>query len=383
MIKKLCAVFGFLFLSWNILLCYSLPESSLSGEAIGVGSARCAAMGGIASMQEGWLNPGLLSGQPGFSLMLGGGFIKTGERRKKSIFDTFDNRIGDVTVADNSTVFVEPSYLALSYTLPFHLGIGVHLLPIVSYDYRYAREVRDNFYVLQQNINHTESGKLYMGNVGIGYELIDGKASVGMGFNLYHGERHYEYREDFEDPSEEDLFEESMRDLEGNGFVFGFHAKPLTRIQLGGFISTKASIGDYTTDELPLRMGGGFSVLPPNQFPALFMVEVILERWNEIDSRYRDALKFHLGVEHEFSPNLSGRFGFGYESSYISDDMPRVFFTFGMGFRKGAFLFDTGVTARKVDFSSDAIPAGLHDMEGISLVEESQVRVLFTVSYHR
>lgn len=376
-------MFGLLFLSVGLLLCYTLPESSLSGECTGAGSAQCVAMGSIAVMREAWLNPGLLACRPGLGITVGGGFVKAGERRKKSIFDTFDNRMGDVTVADNSYVFSEPTYIALSYTLPFHLGVGAQVLPVMSFDYYYTREIRDNFYILQQTIDHEESGKLYAGNIGIAYEVIHEKVSVGFGFNLFSGERNYLYREDFVDPSEEDLFEESSRTLGGNGFTFGLHATPVARMQLGGFISTKASVGNYSPDELPLRMGGGFSLEPTNEFPATFMAELIMERWNEIDVRYQDVLKVHLGVEHAFSPYLIGRFGFGYETSYISLDMPRTFFTFGMGFRKDKFLFDAGLSARKVNFSNDAIPGGLHDMDGISLVEESLVKVLFTVSYYR
>jgi hypothetical protein len=325
----------------------------------------------------------LLARQAGLKIVMGGGFVKAGERRKKSIFDTFDNRIGDVTVADNSYVFSEPTYLGISYSLPFGLGIGLHLLPILSFDYYYTREVRDNFYVLEQTIHHEESGKLYSGNVGIAYEVIHERASVGVGFNLFRGEREYTYREEFVNPSQEDLHEESSRTLSGNGFTFGLHVTPMARVQLGGFVSPKASIGDYSSDELPLRMGGGFSIKPPNEFPATFIAELVFERWNEIDTRYHDALKLHLGVEHAFSPYLLGRFGFGYETSYISLDMPRTFFTFGVGYRKGPFLFDLGLNARKSNFTDDAIPAGLHDMEGVSYIEESLVKVMFTVSYSR
>jgi hypothetical protein len=350
---------------------------------MGSGSATCAAMGNTSIMCEAWTNPGLLTNQPGMGIVLGGGFVKSGERRKKSIFDTFDNRIGDVTVADNSYVLSEPTYLALSYSFPFHLGIGVQLLPVMSFDYHYTREVRDNFYILQQTIAQEESGKLYAGNVGIAYEVIPEKVSIGFGYNLFNGERHYMYREDFVNPSEVDLLEESSRTLSGNGFTFGFHLSPAARIQLGGFIATKVSVGDYSFDELPLRMGGGFSFRPPNEFPATFVAELISERWNGIDTRYYDVLKLHMGVEHRFSPSLLGRFGFGYETSYISPDLPRTFFSFGMGFRRNSFLFDVGLNARSMHFSDDDIPGGLHDMEDISLIEESLVKVLFTVAYYR
>lgn len=374
---------GLIFLSVGFLFCYTLPESSLSGESIGAGSAACAAMGNVSIMQESWMNPGLLACRQGMGIMVGGGFIKAGERRKKTIFDTFDNRIGDITVADNSTVLSEPTYFALSYGFPFRLGFGAHLIPVMSFDYYYSREVRDNFYVLQQTIDHEESGKLYAGNVGIAYEVVEEVFSIGFGYSFFSGERHYLYRQDVIDPSGEDVMDESSRTLSGNGFTFGLHVVPLPRMQLGGCVSPKASVGDYSSDELPLRVGGGFSLMPANEFPATFMAEFIFEQWGDIDRRYQDALKFHLGVEHAFSPALLGRFGFGYETSYISPDMPRTFFTFGMGMRRGSFLFDVGVNARKVDFSRDAIPAGLHDMEGIAIVEESLVKVLFTVSYYR
>jgi hypothetical protein len=383
MIKKWYLMFGLVFLSLSVLPGYMLPESSLSGECTGAGSAIGGAMGNCTVMTEAWLNPGLLTRHPGLGIIVAGGFAKAGERRKKSIFDTFDNRVGDVTVADNSYVFCEPTYVALAYCFPFNVGIGVQLLPVMSFDYRYQREIRDNFYVLEQTIDHEESGKLYAGNIGIAYEVIHERVSAGFGFNLYSGQRDYSYREDFVNPSEEDLLQESSRTLSGNGFTFGLHAIPMERIRLGGFLSAKALVGNYSSDELPLRMGGGFSFIPPNEFPAIFMVEFVFERWNEVDERYYDALKFHLGVEHAFSPSLMGRFGFGYETSYISLEMPRTFFTFGMGFRKGQFLFDACLNARKANFSNEVIPRGLHDMEDISLIEESLVKVLFTVSYYR
>ncbi|MCK4234329.1 hypothetical protein KAX75_07855 [candidate division WOR-3 bacterium] len=381
--NKLLFIFSFLILFFSFLYSYTLPESSASGESMGAVTGKYTALGGSTIMGEAWSNPALLIKNPGFKIVIGGGFIKSGERRKKSIFDSFDNRIGDVTVADNSFVFCEPTYVSASYTSKYSLGFDVNILPILNYDYRYYKEVRDDFYILKETVLDEGKGKLYLLNLGIAYELLKEKLSFGIGFNLYTGKREYEYIRDYVDPSKTDISEDFSRNLGGNGVTFGLHAHPLTRIRLGGFVSTKATIGDYAEDYIPLRMGGGITIVPPNTFPALFIIDGAYERWNEVNDNYEDVVKLHLGVEHAFSPGLNGRFGFGYETSYLSRNMPKVYFTFGFGFEKGGYAFDTGVKVCRFDFSGDDVAIEQRDMEGVTRVEESLIKLIFSVTYRR
>ncbi len=380
--NRVCALsISLMLLCCSFLSGFLLPESSALGEIMGAVSARYTALGGAAVMGEGWINPALATQTRGLVVFIGGGFIKSGEKRKKTVFDLFNNRIGDITVADNSFVFLEPSLVSVSYTTSYNAGIGVAILPVLSYDYRYSREVRDNFYILNETIAEEGSGKTYLGNAAIAYELIEERCSVGFAFNFYSGTREYTFNHDYVDPSRSDENEEFSRTLAGNGFSFGLHARPITRIQLGGFVSTKAALGDIAEDYIPLRVGSGMIIIPPNVFPALFIVDAVYERWNEIDDNYDDVIKLHLGVEHSFSPTLDARFGFGYETSYLSKDMPRVFFTFGFGFQKGNFGFDTGVTICSFDFGQSDL--AIRDLDGVTRVEETLVKVLFSVSYKR
>jgi len=381
--KKVYTVIIFLFLYFSLLAGYTLPESSASGECVGAVTGKFTALGSTVILGEEWTNPALLIRTPGFKVMIGGGFIKSGERRKKSIFDTFDNRIGDVTVADNSFVFSEPTCISVSYTSHLNFGLGINVLPVLNFDYRYLREARDDFYVLKETILDEGKGKLYLTNIGIAYELLEEKLSIGFGFNLYSGKREWEYSKNYTDPFQTDIKEGFSRTLAGNGAIFGIHAQPLTRVKLGGFMSTKANLGDYREDNIPLMMGSGIKIIPPNIFPALLIIEAIFERWNEVDDDYEDVIKLHLGVEHEFSPAFSGRFGFGYETSYLSKDMPKVFFTFGFGFEKSRYAFDTGIKVCRFNFSGDDILMEQRDMEGVTKVEKSLIKLMLSITYRR
>lgn len=381
--KKIYLMVLFLFLFFAFLAGYTLPESSASGEYVGAVTGKQIALGGAAIMGEEWINPALLVKQPGFKLVIGGGFIKAGERRKKSIFDSFDNRIGDVTAADNSFVFSEPTYISVSYSTHYNVAIGINFLPFINFGYRYSREVRDNFYVLKETIFDEGKGKVYLTNIGIAYKLLKERLLLGFGFNLYNGKREWEYSEDYVDPSQADVNERFTRTLSGNSAVFGILARPLTRIKLGGFISTKSSLGYYNEDNIPLRFGGGITIIPPNRLPALFIIDAVFERWARINDNYEDVIKLHLGVEHEFTPVFKGRFGFGYETSYLSKDMPKIFFTSGFGFEKNGFILDTALEVCGFNYTGGELPIEQQDMEGITRVEESLVKLIFSISYRR
>jgi hypothetical protein len=382
--KKRFVLVLFLLIGFSTyLFCYSIKEASSSGENIGSVSGRFMALGGTSIMGETWTNPSLLSCGSGFSITVGGAVVKSGERRKKSIFDSFDNRIGDVTIADNSFIFPEFSYVSLSYASSFGFGIGIHFLPVVSYEYRYSREVRDNFYLLQETIIDRGSGSTYLGNGGVSYDLLKDRISFGIGFNLYQGKRESEFDQDFVDPEQTDVHDEMSRDIEGNGAVFGLRLHLFQRITAAGFLSTKATLSDYEGDYIPMRAGGGFLVHPPNSFPALFVVDGCIERWNDVRTEYSDVYKVHFGIEHGFTPTFDGRFGFGYETSYISRDIPKVFFTFGFGYTVNRFIIDTGIKVSKVNFSAEDVTIDQRDMDGVEIVEESLVKILVSIRYRR
>jgi hypothetical protein len=378
--NKLCVAVIIGLFSFSMIFAYSLPESSSSGELVGAVTGKYTALGEAAVSGEVWTNPAFLTKTYGLTIEVAGGFIKSGERRKKSIFDSFDNRVGDVTVADNSFIFSETTCLSVSYTTSFAFGLGINVIPLISYDYRYEREIRDDFYVLQETIREKGEGDLYLINIGAAYELLRGKLSLGFGVDLYSGERVYEYSREYVDPSNDDVSWELPRTLGGNGAVFGFSANPFDRVAFSGFSSTKVPLGDLVEDCVPLRMGGGVVIIPPNSLPANFLMDAVFEKWSGVDSDYLDVIKLHLGVEHAFSPILDGRFGFGYETSYLSENMSRVFFTFGFGLEKGGYDFDTGVKICSYDFSGDELEM---DQENISRVEESLVKLIFSINYCR
>ena len=381
--RKIGFILIFFMMFCSLLSGYSLPESSASGECVGAVTGKYTALGGSVIMGENWTNPALLARGSGFRIKVGAGLLKSGEKRKKSIFDVFDNRVGDITVADNNYVFLEPTYLSLSYTSNFHFALGLNLLPVVNFDYRYSREVRDDFYVLVKSILDEGKGSLYLGNVGVAYEFFREKISVGLGVNLYTGEKEWEYGEDYVDPSYADINEVFSRTLSGNGVIVGISANPITRIRLGGFLSTKTNTGDYEEDYIPQRAGLGAAITLPNRLPATFFVDAIFEGWNEISDNYEDVLKLHLGIQHEFTSGFDGRFGFGYETSYLSKNVPRVFFTCGCGFEKAGYVFDTGIKLCKFSFRSDDISIEPRDMDGVTMVEESLIKLMFSIGYHR
>ncbi|OQX52834.1 MAG: hypothetical protein B5M53_07725 [Candidatus Cloacimonas sp. 4484_209] len=381
--KKVYLFFVFLLFSFSVICAYTLPESYASGEVVGAVTGRELSLGGMVVMGEEWLNPALIAGNKGFKVSITGGFVKTGERRKKSLFDSFDNRIGDVTVADNSNVFSEPTCVSVSYFSPLRLGVGFHFLPFVDFDYKYTREMRDDFYILKETINDEGKGKIYLSSFTAAYEIVKDRLSIGFGIDLFNGKREWNYTEEYVDPSIDDIHNKFSQTLRGNTVTAGVLLRPLLRIRLGGFVSTKAMLGDDKENDLPFRFGGGMEIIPPNELPALFVVDAIFEQWNSINNNYADVIKLHMGVEHQFSMSMKGRFGFGYETSYLSSDIPKVFFTSGVGFVQGGLTLDAGINVAKRDYSANDVATGQRDMDGVSSISESLIKFLVSVTYRR
>ncbi len=379
--RKFCLIPIFVLICFSLLSGYTLPESVASGELLGAVTAKHLSLGGAVVLGEEWTNPALYTETTGLKIELGVGLIKVGERRKRSVFDSFENRVGDVTVADNGYVFSKPSLIKASLGLPMDIGFGIDILPVQNYDYRYSREVRDDFYVLKETIKDEGKGELYLVNFGAAYEIVKGKFSLGFALNLYSGDREWNYSKNYIDPSTQDICQEGSKTLKGNGATFGIIAKPFERVYLGGCYTSKASIGDMNTDFIPQRTGIGIKIIPPNSLPAVFMLDAIFENWTEVSVNYEDVLKLHLGVGHKFTPCFSGRFGFGYETSYLSSEIPKVFFTSGFGYVKDVFEINTGLKICTFNYTNDELNLEQHDMEGVTAVEESLVKVVLSISY--
>ncbi|MCC7431470.1 outer membrane protein transport protein [bacterium] len=122
---------------------YGAKFSTYNARSLALGSTQIASDYTPTSLTK---NPALLGIGKNYKFSLGSNFTGVAERRSMPIYDSFDSRTVETTVAKNNNVYYNP-YFALSLAHDFgfgRLGLGIGYFPVYSFDYNYEEPIRNN-----------------------------------------------------------------------------------------------------------------------------------------------------------------------------------------------------------------------------------------------
>ncbi len=373
---------------------YGEPNFIISAHSLGMGGTFIA--GDISSNPASfaYLNSTLLS--IGFESSL------QGERRSKKAFDSFDNTIGDVTISDNSFLFLTPTPFVLAYHFTF-ANMAIQIAPKYNFDYRYERIVRDDFYVKIKDIYEECDGKLWSYSAVFARQF--GSIGAGIRYDYINGRIRSEKNEDYVDPEIESYYEFYRTDWSGWNMSLGLNVDIDWRLQLAAFydmggkierthpLASPEGLGCPVDNlDYPRTFGFGIRYRPANQFPATLNIDILYTGWEDrelnnifntfpLDSSLslNNTISYHLGVEHLFSPETKLRFGFAYIPSYLDKSIATAKFTFGCGFLLSGFEMDIGTAISRRLFNGEDVPT---DMDKELFFEELGITILTTLTRH-
>lgn len=402
-------------LSGGILETYTYGEPSYTSSARYLGMGETFIAGDITA------NPSSFASFEGTLVSIGFESSLQGERRSKKAFDSFDNTIGDVTISDNSFVYLEPTPLVIAHSFKF-ANIAFQIMPKYKMDYTYERTVRDEFYVKILDIEERSEGNLWAYSGVIAKKF--GQFGAGVRVDYINGSVKYENNRYYVDP-EIGPYERSYKsDWEGWDFSLGLNVDVNWRLRLALFYDMGANLdktnpfylelmpspaifpvliypGPVNKIDYPAVLGLGIRLRPVNQLPATLNLDVIYTNWENLDYEspfiypsYLDStntlnsvFSYHLGVEHLFSPETKLSFGFAYTPSYIDRSIATAEFTLGGGFLLSGFEIDIGAGISRRVYKGSDVPVDLEsgvqvDIEDELSFEELGVKILTTITKH-
>ncbi len=404
-------------ISTLFLLSYSLLggilETYTYGEINYTSSARYLGMGGTFVAGDITVNPSSFASFEGTLVSIGFESSLQGERRSKKAFDSFDNTIGDVTISDNSFLYLTPTPFVIAHSFPF-ANIAFQIMPKYNTNYTYKRTVRDEFYVKVLDIEEKSNGKLWAYSGVIAKKF--GPFGAGIRVDYINGTVRYENNKYYVDPEIEPYGRSYKSDWEGWGFSLGLNVDVNWRLRVGLFYDIGVKIDKTSPDpydtyyhicldnlvpvsiiEYPPTLGLGVRFRPANQLPATLNLDVIYTSWESLDfespyiypsylddtNSLNNIISYRLGVEHLFSPGTKLRFGFAYTPSYIDRSIATAEFTLGGGFVLSGLEIDLGAGISRRVFKGSDVPFCIQDeIEDEMSFEELGIKILTTITKH-
>jgi|GEM_PF-702021 len=371
---------------------YTLPGVRSFGDPVSGQGARSMAMGGTGIAADPGLgrlfvNPALLGFARRGRIEASLGVARPGEVRTQEVFDSFDNTVGEATLAANTSYYIRPALWGVMQPLGrFVVAAGGR--ERYDFDYDFHQEIRDNFYYRLGSRDLVVRGGLYEWSLGVG---MCPSASVGLGaaVNLLRGDA--EWRWEVEDSSV-DTTETSSANLDGWDVTVGAAARIGERVVLGlmarrgaevGWEAESGSIDDATVDYPPL-LGAGLEVTPANQFPAILSWDVLYIPWSDLtvdgeEADLDDVWEVRFGVEHEMTDGLLVRIGFRWEPSYVNEEIAQAVVATGLGWEVKGFGIDLATELGRRGYRSSEVTASDVDFPEPVEVEETLVRLAATV----
>lgn len=338
-----------------------LPVEVYWGEEIRWRSARELAQAGAVGFEPAAaavsLRPEMLGflSRPEFELTCGAKFAS--EQRTQTVFDRYENSIGEAVYADNSLLSIIALPAALAYPLTRGLVLGVGLAPVLDFSYRYVKEYRDDFYVRVGEDRIEQEGRVYEASAGLGARPLPWLA-LGASAGYDFGSRRLETWE-IEGP--DTLHETEAGKPSGVGIGVGAAVAPVSRVRLSfGF---RGSTGLTGWDSVPRTSAGlaewsaraGVGYNAPGVLPSRVSAEAV---WKTVagagasDTAVSQAGSTHhallvqAGVEHTMLNFVKLRYGFGVEplpaASQFDPTIQRARIGAGLGFDVGVALIDVG-----------------------------------------
>ena len=339
-----------------------MPMRTYWGRSIDWHNARDLAGGGTARFDGG---PGAVFGRParlGFAtdpaIELSFGLRSANEQRTRTVYDRFENAIGEAVVADNMHLAELPGPLAVSWPL-FGMGaVGVGFAPVLDFSYEYSKEFRDDFYNLIGEDRVEQTGMVYDAALGLGFRPL-GWLSIGAGGAYRFGSRDLQ--------GHTIRYPDTTRESEsGNpaGFAWsgGLALRPLARLVLDVGYNGGTELAGWTVDSLagdvnraqPWVALVGIAYAAPGALPSRVTGEVAYTAWSGVDTSWSNVITARAGVEHTMLNSIKLRYGFGVEPLAFDPTVQVAQVGVGLGFDPGLVLIDVGAL-----FQRDVIGAGL------------------------
>lgn len=288
-------------------------------------------------------NPALLGKGSNFKFSIGSYFTGINERRAMPIYDSFDSRTIETTVAKNDDIYYNP-YFAMSYgfyldAIDSKIGLAVGYFPAFSFDYNYTEDIRNNdpFSLSTRDVIIARATRKMEGSIdalSFGFSETFSNISIGASLALYKIGGKTKYLErlldttDGKNISNDQIiavqdYEITVTDELSNtpfGLNFGANYDLNERFSFGAFVQTPVefkfenkkvgfkntpsdldtvitlselteitslqniSIGSEYSYKTPLSMGIGTTFKPRNEFNAKVYFDVEMTKWSSINT---------------------------------------------------------------------------------------------------
>ncbi len=313
--------------------------------------ARCGAVGTDVTAGAVFGNPATLGFLARRAVQVGYRLRISTEQRTQVVYDQFENALGELAYADNIHSIGAPGAFAAAATLGKAVG-AVGLTQVRSFDYRYVKAYRDDFYVKVGEDRVVQTGALYSVAAAAAYRVFD-RFGLGLRGGYLFGSRRLEsWRVRGVDTS-------FLRD-DGRptGFLFGAglalvpreRFTVVTDFQSGYRLSNWRS-ADWNQIPRPPSYEGSYpwvaklavSYRVTGPLPGTVAAEAGYSVWRGLDSSLSNVLAVRAGVEHRMLSLVRLRYGFGVEPRPDDPAIQVAGFGLGSGFDAGLFRVDLGV----------------------------------------
>lgn len=272
------------------------------------------------------------------------------EQRTRTVYDQFENAVGEAVFADNTTAAGLPGPVAVAYPVFPGLVAGAGAAPLLDFQYRYKKEYRDDFYALIGEDRVDQSGTVFLGGAGLAYRVLEW-LSVGASGGYAFGERKLKV---WQIRNPDTSYEYQSGNPAGVAYTGSIAAEPLDRLSLSlGFtgpvkLSDWLSSGELRSDaKLPwlVRLGLGYQAA--GKLPSRALLEACYSAWQSVDTDYAGILNVRAGIEHTMLNFVKLRYGFGVEPSPFDPTVQRVGVGAGVGLDADFCVVDFGAMFRR------------------------------------
>lgn len=286
------------------------------------------------------------------------------ERRTVKIYDSFDNTIGEVAIADNS--FSRGDIGNLYFLKPFSfMNISAGLRPAYVYDYYFYREYRDDFYTKIGETKLKTTGQVYDVSLMVGRQFMD-KFGIGAGLNYYFGKRDFVYHDSMLNSTV--INADTSANPNGIGFTIGACYKPIERLLINLSYQSKVKLNDFTVNDVSVKYPDlyrlNISYLAAGEIPTKLGLSVQYSDWKTINSYFTETYEIGFGIEHLLLNNVALRYGFRLEPSFTTPVVHNGAISLGWGFIIGIVNIDVGAEiGRRIIFSENLINSDNEDLK--------------------
>ncbi len=286
------------------------------------------------------------------------------ERRTVQVYDQFDNTIGEVAISDNT--LARGNLANFYFLMPFDLlNISVSRKPIISYNYYYYQEFRDDFYT---KIGETELkvlGQLCETAIMVGKQFKD-MIGVSIGLNYYDGKRTYHYHDSMLNSNVVNA--DSIGNLNGLGLTLDFSYKPFERLLINLGYQSPIKVNKFINPDITVKYPAIYKLnvayLASGEIPTKLGVQTQYSNWKTLDSTYQSSWEVGFGIEHILLTSVALRYGFRLQPSFIEPIVHLGAVSVGWGFEIGIIQVDIGAEiGRRIIYAENLTSANDNTMK--------------------